>query len=160
MSRLVPGQMPLSRFGARKTELRVQFAALPWRRDAKGRVRILLVTSRNTGRWIVPKGWPTDGVTPARSAAREAWEEAGVEGRASDLCLGLYSYAKDMEGTRSDLPVAVALFPLEVTSLAERWPEASERRRAWSRRRKAAARVDEVELAAIIRAFDPDALGL
>ena len=152
MSLLRTVQLPINAPG-RKTEMRTQFAALPWRlRD--GKPQIMLVTSRRTGRWIVPKGWPIDGLTPAASAAREAFEEAGIEGRPDDFCLGLYSYSKDMDGNRV-LPVAVAVFPLEVKRVASAFPEKGERHAKWMSRKKAAARVSEPELAAIIKGFDP-----
>ncbi|PRY94440.1 8-oxo-dGTP pyrophosphatase MutT (NUDIX family) [Hasllibacter halocynthiae] len=155
MSLLRTRQFPINAPG-RKSDMRTQFAALPWRvRD--GKVQVLLVTSRGTGRWIVPKGWPMDGRTPAEAAAAEAWEEAGVEGRADDFCLGLYTYIKDMPST-PDLPVAVALFPLEVRRTRRDFPEAGERKPRWFSRKKAAGKVAEPELAAIIRGFDPRAL--
>lgn len=155
MSLLRTHQFPISAPG-RKSEMRTQFAALPWRvRD--GKLQIMLVTSRGTGRWIVPKGWPIDGLTPAGAAAAEAWEEAGIKGRADDFCLGLYTYTKDMDAA-PDLPVAVAVFPLEVRRTSRDFPEAAERKTRWLPRKKAAARVAEPELAAIIREFDPRAL--
>ena len=146
-------QLPLSMGGARKGEVRMQLAALPWR-VRRGRPQVLLITSRTTRRWIVPKGWPMDGRTPAQAAAAEAWEEAGARGRASDICVGIYGYTKGMEDD-PDLPVMVALYPFEVTSLSTGWPEAGQRRRKWMTRRKAAARVEEPELAALIESFDP-----
>ena len=152
MSLLRTVQLPISAPGG-KADVRTQFAALPWRlRD--GKPQVMLVTSRGTGRWVVPKGWPVDGKTPAESAAQEAFEEAGIEGRGDDFCLGLYSYAKDMDGSRT-LPVAVAVFPLEVKRLRPDFPEKGERRSKWMSRKKAAAKVAEPELAAIIRGFDP-----
>lgn len=146
-------QLPLSFGAARKGEVRMQLAALPWRMRGS-KPQILLITSRTTRRWIVPKGWPMDGRTPSQVAAAEAWEEAGARGRASDICIGIYGYTKGMEDD-PDLPVMVALYPLQVTTLASSWPESRERRRKWLSRRKAAARVDEPELAALIESFDP-----
>ncbi len=146
-------QLPLSMAGARKGEVRMQLAALPWRLR-RGKVQVLLITSRTTRRWIVPKGWPIDGRTPAQAAATEAWEEAGARGTASPICIGIYSYTKGME-VDPDLPVMVAVYPFEVRALAAGWPEAGQRRRKWLSRRKAAGRVDEPELAALIETFDP-----
>jgi len=88
-------QLPISLHGARKGEVRSQFAALCYR-IKRGKVQVLLVTSRGSKRWIVPKGWPMEGKTPAASAKQEAWEEAGVYGRSVGSCLGVYSYAKDV----------------------------------------------------------------
>src|SRR5271156_4832943 len=60
---------------------RLQYAALPYRVSARARTEIMLITSRETRRWIIPKGWPQKGRAPHRSAAREAFEEAGVVGK-------------------------------------------------------------------------------
>ena len=70
-------QAPMRLRAARKQDPRTQFAALPYRRR-KGQVQVLLITSLDTDRWILPKGWPMDGCTPAATAAQEAWEEAGI----------------------------------------------------------------------------------
>jgi len=86
-------QLPVSLNGAHKSDVRIQFAALCYR-VKKGKIQILLVTSRGTGRWIVPKGWPMEGKTPAKSALTEAWEEGGVNGKTAGDCVGVYSYAK------------------------------------------------------------------
>lgn len=152
MTHLRATQLPLRAKRAGKRDLRTQFAALCWR-GGRGAVDVLLVTSRRSGRWIPPKGWPVPGMTPAEAAAREAWEEAGAVGRTADVCLGLYTYFKGSLG----LPCAVAVYPLEVRRLERDWPEAAERRRRWMPRGKAAARVDEPELARIIATFDPAA---
>ena len=149
-------QVPLRIAGASKRETRTQFAALPYRRakDRKAGFEVLLVSSRDTGRWIVPKGWPMDGVTPAAAAAQEAWEEAGVRGKVSDQCLGLYSYAKWLDEELS-LPCIVAVFAVEVQRLDDDFPEAGMRKRKWFSPKKAAAKVEEAELQQIIRNFDP-----
>ena len=148
--------MPLLVRPERKTDMRTQFAALCYRIKAD-RPEVLLITSRGTGRWIVPKGWPVPGMTPAASAEREAWEEAGVRGRFHDICLGLYSYIKIVEDG-PDLPCAAMVYPVRVRALAEDYPEKDQRKRKWMRRKKAAAKVDEPELAQIIRRFDPKLL--
>ena len=146
-------QLPLSLRVSSKDDVRSQFAALCWR--VRGdRVQVLLITSRGTGRWITPKGWPEDGMTPAEAAMREAWEEAGVIGRAQDQCLGIYSYDKVIEDKPS-LPCVVMVYPVRVKALAGTYPEASERRRKWFSPRKAAQKVAEPELARILHDFDP-----
>lgn len=157
-------QAPLRIAGAYKRETRTQFAALCYRVSKKkklsgkgGGVEILLVSSRDSGRWIIPKGWPMDGVTPAAAAAQEAWEEAGVRGKVKDACIGLYSYSKWLDEELS-LPCIVAVFPVEVTRLEKAFPEAGQRKRKWLSPKKAAARVGESELRQIIRAFDPSRL--
>ena len=80
---------------AGKRGVRTQFGALCWRKRAD-EVQVLLVTSRRRQRWIIPKGWPQDRATPMKTALAEAWEEAGVEGKANPTCLGIYSYTKDL----------------------------------------------------------------
>ena len=146
-------QLPISTHGAPKSELRTQFAALCYR-IKRGKVQVLLVTSRRTKRWIVPKGWPMDGRTPAASALQEAWEEGGVRGRADGPCLGVYSYEKGQLQT-DDLQCLAMLYPVQVKSLAKRFPESGQRRRRWVSRKKAARLVAEPELAQLIKDFDP-----
>lgn len=147
---------PLQLNGLGKRDVRTQFAALPYR-ISRGKPEILLITSRETGRWIIPKGWPEDGLTAPESAAREAWEEAGIEGRISLHCLGIYSYLKALD-SRDRLPIVMAVFPVKVRRLVENFPEKRERKRKWFSRKKAAARVDEPELRHMIRNFDPGLL--
>jgi len=137
---------------AGKTDVRTQFGALCYR-VKNGELQFCLITSRGTGRWIVPKGWPVDGATPTEAAATEAWEEAGLEGRVRSRPLGVYSYYK----SHSDdaLPCVAVIFPLKVKKAHSRWPERKERKRRWVNRRKAAKMVDEPELRQMILRFDP-----
>ncbi len=146
-------QLPISLHGGEKGQARTQFAALCYR-VRRGKVQVLLVTSRKRGRWIVPKGWPMDARTPAEAVAQEAWEEAGVRGSVTGFCLGVYSYVKERE-TEGPLPCLTMLYPLLVVSLAKRYPEREERRRRWVSRKKAAILVAEPELARMILEFDP-----
>jgi 8-oxo-dGTP pyrophosphatase MutT (NUDIX family) len=146
-------QLPISLYGAQKSEVRTQFAALCYRTRAD-KVQILLVTSRGTKRWIVPKGWPMEGKTPAASAVQEAWEEAGVTGRADGNCLGVYSYEKAI-GEGDGLPCLAMLYPVAVKTLAKKFPEVGQRRRRWVSRKKAAQLVAEPELSRLILDFDP-----
>jgi len=132
--------------------MRTQFGALCYRlRD--GKVEVLLITSRGTGRWIIPKGWPMDGETPAGSAAVEAFEEAGVEGKLSDRALGFYAYTKRNRGDH--LPCVVAVFPLKVQRLLKDFPERQQRRRKWFSQKKAASMVSEPDLSRLIKSFNP-----
>ncbi len=146
-------QLPLSLGRAKKADVRTQFAALCYR-IKNDKVQVLLVTSRRTKRWIVPKGWPIDGQTPGDSAAQEAWEEAGVVGRADQRPLGMFSYNKHM-GDDDGLPVAAMVYAVKVKSLSIDYPEAAERKRKWVTRKKAAQMVDSPELSRILRDFDP-----
>jgi len=134
-----------------------QYGAVCYREKTKGRIEVLLVTSRGTGRWIVPKGWPVKGQTPAGSAAVEAFEEAGVEGRAKPVCAGIYVYPKVMDDGL-ERTLRVALFPLRVRKLRRKYPEADQRKRRWFSRKRASEMVDEIALKAILRDFDPAAL--
>lgn len=133
-----------------------QFGALCWRRR-EGKVQVLLITSRGRGRWIIPKGWPIDGETPANAAATEAWEEAGARGKVSNDCLGIYSYDKVDAYRREALSCVVAVFPLKVKSLKESYPEHGQRKRRWVSAKKAAKLVEEKELARLILSFTPKA---
>lgn len=128
-----------------------QVAALCWRARA-GAVQVLMVTSRGTGRWIVPKGWHIDGQDAASSALTEAWEEAGVRGVIMPEPVGIFSYVKLMEDG-SGQPIMTTLFAVRVRTLVKTWPEMSERRRRWMSPRKAATRVAEPELAALLLGF-------
>lgn len=138
-----------------KTDLRTQFAALCYRIKAE-KVQICLITSRRSGRWIVPKGWPMNGETPTDAAATEAFEEAGVKGKIHSRPAGVFSYYKVR--SEDELPCIAIVYPLRVKKVLSNWPEKKERQRKWLSRKKAAALVDDPELAAIILGFDPDSL--
>ncbi|RJE87893.1 NUDIX hydrolase [Paracoccus onubensis] len=112
--------------------------------------KVLLITSRGTGRWVIPKGWPMAGRSLAGAAAREAWEEAGVEGQVSDAELGRYRYDKAQESGFS-VPVDVAVYALKVTALQDAFPEAAERERQWFTPIEAEAAVAEPGLKTILR---------
>jgi 8-oxo-dGTP pyrophosphatase MutT (NUDIX family) len=136
-----------------------QYGALCWRRGDEG-IQVLLVTSRETGRWIIPKGWPIAGLPPEATAAREAWEEAGVRGVPSPRPLGVYAYDKVIDRAcvppRSQ-PCVVAVYTVETTVKVRDFPESDERRSKWMSRKKAARKVAEAELSALIAGFDPAA---
>ena len=132
---------------------RLQVAALPWRRGPDG-VEILLITSRETRRWVTPKGGRMTGKTDAEAAAQEALEEAGVEGVVGDRPLGTFRYLKVLK-RRASRWCVVALYDLEVTAEHAEWQEQAERERVWLPRDTAAARVDEPDLQALIAAFEP-----
>jgi 8-oxo-dGTP pyrophosphatase MutT (NUDIX family) len=148
-------QLPINVVGSRKSDVRSQFAALCYR-VKNGKIQVLIITSRGTKRWIVPKGWPMDGKTPGQCALQEAWEEAGTVGKAKDVCLGLFSYRKILDdGDDDGLPCVAMVYPVKVKKLETKYPEAGQRKRKWVSRKKAAQLVSEPELARIIRDFDP-----
>lgn len=133
-----------------------QIAALPWR-QAQG-FEILLITSRETRRWVIPKGWPMPGKSAAESAAQEAYEEAGVRGEMTAQAMGRYSYRKRQRGGGKKR-FRVDVFAMEVTEALDQWPEAHERARQWFSPAEALTLVEEPELAVLIRAFAGDQLG-
>ncbi len=137
-----------------KTDLRTQFAALCYRiKDDK--IQFCVITSRRTGRWIIPKGWPMDGETPMDAAATEAYEEAGLRGKISPRPVGVYSYYKTRTN-EDELPCIAVVYPLKVKRELTKWPEKKQRQRKWLSRKKAAQIVDEPELREIILQFKPD----
>jgi 8-oxo-dGTP pyrophosphatase MutT (NUDIX family) len=129
---------------------RLQVAALCYRQGVNHK-EVLLITSRGTGRWIIPKGWPIDGKDAPGAALQEAWEEAGVKaGRITDDAVGIYCYEKELS---TGLPVAVEtlVFAVEVSRLESDYPEVAERRRKWVSPAVAADMVQEPELQQILR---------
>jgi len=133
---------------------RRQVAALPWRRSADGAVEILLITSRETRRWVTPKGGRMSGKTDAQAAAQEALEEAGIEGAVTDRPLGSFRYLKVLK-RRASRWCTVDLYGLEVAVEHADWQEREERERVWVGRDKAARMVDEPDLQALIADFEP-----
>ena len=129
-----------------------QYGVLPYRVDEAGALEILLITSRERRRWVVPKGNPIPFMLNYESAAREAFEEAGVEGRIATLPIGTYRYEKRRRGGGT-APALVNLYPLLVSRQAGDWPERGERQRRWFSPAEAAASVEEPELSVIILSF-------
>ena len=132
-----------------------QVAALPYRIFPEGSPSapfVLLVTSRQTGRWVVPKGNLMVGKAAHEAAAIEAEEEAGVIGIISPLSIGQFRYQKLLAGGGSVI-AEVELFPLAVTNVRKKWIEMDQRKRRWFAIGEAAAAVDEVELGELINLF-------
>jgi 8-oxo-dGTP pyrophosphatase MutT (NUDIX family) len=135
-----------------KDRVGTQFAALPFRINADGTCQVMLVTSRGTHRWIVPKGWPIKGLTPFEAAAREAYEEAGLFGQiVNEHPFGSYHYDKALP----ERPVRceVSVFLLRVSRQAEIWPEKTQRETRWFDPTEAAGLVDEPGLTDLMRRF-------
>jgi 8-oxo-dGTP pyrophosphatase MutT (NUDIX family) len=126
-----------------------QLGAVCWRL-LQGEVQILLITSRDTGRWVIPKGWPMAGKSMAEAAAIEAWEEAGVEGRVHDVVLGQFTYDK-LVAAKPSIPCLVTVFGLQVAQLKRRFPERKQRRRKWFSLDQAQLLVAEPGLGALLR---------
>jgi 8-oxo-dGTP pyrophosphatase MutT (NUDIX family) len=127
-----------------------QIAALPIRWDKKSKLRVLMVTSRDTGRWVMPKGWLMDGKKPWHAAEIEALEEAGAIGFISKEPLGVYHYLKRVSDN-PDKPCRVTVYPMNVERLKSRWKERHERKRRWFSPAKAARLVEEKELSCLLR---------
>jgi 8-oxo-dGTP pyrophosphatase MutT (NUDIX family) len=129
---------------------RQQFAALPFR--TKRVLEIMLVSSRETRRWILPKGWPIKGMKPHAVAALEALEEAGLLGKIGKRPIGSYHYIKRMPNGAA-LICDVEVFPLRVEKQRKNWPEREQRTTGWFEAREAASLVDEPELRDLILSF-------
>ena len=128
---------------------RRQVAALPLRLAKDGALEVLLVTSRDTGRWIIPKGWTSKRIKDCKAAAREAREEAGVKGkilRVRYRHLSIYQTGTRQWRSRR----GEGLFSLKVSKRCKRWPEKRERRRAWFDLEAAASKVSDPELSTLI----------
>jgi 8-oxo-dGTP pyrophosphatase MutT (NUDIX family) len=133
---------------ARKGHRIRQVGALPYRRLEDGALVFLLVTSRETGRFIIPKGWPMKKRSNARAAAIEAREEAGVVGRTGPH-VGSFGYWKRLK--KVFVPVTVEVYAIEVTAERQDWKERRSRRRAWLTAEQAARLVDEPELVSLLK---------
>jgi 8-oxo-dGTP pyrophosphatase MutT (NUDIX family) len=125
-----------------------QIAALPIRLTADGTVQVLLITSRETRRWIIPKGWPMKGLKDHKAAAKEAEEEAGVVGRILKEPIGTFTYWK-RRSAHFEL-CQVKVFLLRVEGQLPTWREKDQRQLQWFSLREAAERVEEPGLGELI----------
>jgi 8-oxo-dGTP pyrophosphatase MutT (NUDIX family) len=129
---------------------RIQYAALPYRISSAFGTEVLLVTSRETKRWIIPKGWPKKRKDPWESAAREAAEEAGVVGKIGREPIGQYLYRKRLRSGKG-VVCEVHVFPLKVKRQQKSWREQGQRECAWFPLAEAAKAVGEPVLRTVIR---------
>jgi 8-oxo-dGTP pyrophosphatase MutT (NUDIX family) len=128
-----------------------QYAAICYRlRPGEQDVEVLLITSRESGRWVIPKGWPMDKKLPHQVAEREAWEEAGVKGKARKKSFGYYTYLKSLV-TGETVPSVVQVHLLEVGGMSAEFPEHGQRRLQWFSPNEAAVLVREPELKGLLR---------
>ncbi|MCO4843375.1 MAG: NUDIX hydrolase [Yoonia sp.] len=155
MPKLPQKPVPLKLRSGGKTDVRAQLAALCYRYKGE-KLQVCLVTTRGTGRWILPRGWPTHKYTPADGAAIEAFEEAGLTGTAHPNSIGAYSYDKPLGDDVT--PVMVMVYAIHVTQEAKNWPEKGQRKREWMSTKKAALKIDELGLRQIVAQFDPKRL--
>ncbi|NES99180.1 MAG: NUDIX hydrolase [Sphaerospermopsis sp. SIO1G2] len=121
-----------------------QSGVIPYRIQ-DGKIQVLLISTRKSQRWVIPKGGICKGMTPPDSAAKEAWEEAGVIGQVKTEKIGAYKYRKQGNVYR------VNLFWLPVEKVLEDWPEAGERSRIWLDIHHAAMIVQENSLKKILQ---------
>jgi len=134
-----------------------QVAALPLKLDSDGDARVLLLTSRKTRRWVIPKGWPMKGCKDCQAAAREALEEAGLVGRPSKKPIGSYSYFKRRDTHFDTCKVDVYL--LKVDRQLESWREKDQRDFRWCTLREAASLVQEPGLVSLLHSLDQTGIG-
>jgi 8-oxo-dGTP pyrophosphatase MutT (NUDIX family) len=133
--------------------VRQQSAALCYR-VAQGRPEVLLITTRKSRRWIIPKGWLIDGLSPSETACQEAWEEAGIRGLCDSHAIGRFHYQKN-RSKKGPVLCAVDVYPLLVQSVSSRFPECRQRNRKWFSPKKAAQMVKSRELAILLRKLEP-----
>jgi 8-oxo-dGTP pyrophosphatase MutT (NUDIX family) len=132
----------------RETHIVRQAGVIPFRRRPDG-LRVLLITSRDTGRWVIPKGHVEEGQTAAAAAAVEAYEEAGLVGVLSDFPLGFYTYGK-RQSPGVALPATVEVYSFEVAAQMKKWPERKQRRLEWMDVATAAGLVHEPGLSVLM----------
>ncbi|AVA23682.1 MULTISPECIES: NUDIX hydrolase [unclassified Rhizobium] len=130
-------------------EMAEQFGAICSRLGAGGTIEVLLITTRETHRWTIPKGWPIKGLKPNEVAEREAWEEAGVKGKAEKKPFGYYTYLKIFDSENAT-PSMVEVHLLRVQKLCAKFPERKERTTEWFSPLEAAKRVQEPELKGLL----------
>ncbi len=133
--------------------VRVQYAALPYRFNEVDGLEILLITTRRTKHWIIPKGWAAKGVKPPESAAREAYEEAGVRGKIGKKSVGVFTYKKLLDEEGITVPCEVKVFPLLVKRQSKLYPEIEQRLTRWLEPERAISLVKEMELKALLLVF-------
>jgi 8-oxo-dGTP pyrophosphatase MutT (NUDIX family) len=122
-----------------------QFAAICHRDRPDGTTEVLLITTRETGRWTVPKGWDIKGLKPHEVAERESWEEAGVVGKAKKKPFGRFTYVKTLKSGRK-VASFVQVHLVHVETVEESFPELGQRERVWVTPTEAASMVPEPEL--------------
>ena len=130
-----------------------QYAALPYI-VFRDHVEVLLITTRRSGRWIIPKGWPETDLLPHRLASLEAFEEAGLKGQIGKKSIGSFSYVKTLDDA-SQVICDVEVFPLEVSAQYLDWPEKGQRELNWLKPKQAAALIEEENLVKLILDLSP-----
>lgn len=131
-----------------------QYAAICYRwLPGSGEVEVLLISTRGSGRWVIPKGWAMPNKLPHQVAEREAWEEAGVKGKAKKKAYGYYTYLKALD-TGEKVPSVVQVHLLEVTEASAEFPERGQRNSIWLSPYDAALLIREPELRTLLTGVD------
>ncbi|WP_152094093.1 NUDIX hydrolase [Rhizobium dioscoreae] len=133
-------------------EMAEQYGALCFRHRDDNSREVLLITTRETKRWMIPKGWPIKGLDGGQVARREAWEEAGVKGKVKKGIFGYFTYLK-MLADRQTIPSVVEVHLLEVRKQCGKFPESGQRTIEWMVPEEAARRVREPELKGLLMRF-------
>ncbi len=144
---------PIAKSKSNSIVCEIQYAALPYRLTDAGGVEILLVTSRSGRRWILPKGSPVDGLTPADAAAREAFEAAGVRGTVREAPIGHFTYDRRIDEDGRTVVCEVAVFPLDVVRQHQIWPAVWQRETRWLAPRDATLLLGDAGLRLLLHAF-------
>jgi len=130
----------------------LQVGALVYRYE-EGDLRFLLITSRGTGRWIIPKGWPMPGRSLAKAALREAYEEAGIRGTLDRTSCGCYDYEKHDMAVGTNNRFTVEVYGVAYTQQKKKWPEQAERSFLWVSKEEAIKKLREKGLKKILKNF-------
>jgi 8-oxo-dGTP pyrophosphatase MutT (NUDIX family) len=136
----------------RASPMTVQYGALPYRFNEARALEVLLITTKQSKRWIIPKGRPIGGLKPAKCAAREAFEEAGVRGAVGKKPIGAFRFVKTVDDSLS-LLCRVRVYPMKVKRQMRSWPEALHRTQRWFEPAAALAAVNDVGLKTVIGRF-------
>lgn len=131
---------------------RQQYAAICYRAKKRGEFEVLVATSRDTGRWVIPKGWPMENKRAHQVAEQEALEEVGVKGKAEKLPFGFYHYNKGLDNGIK-VPVRVQVHLLRVEDTCKEFKEKGARQIEWVSAEEAANRVNEPELKILLLQF-------
>lgn len=129
-----------------------QLGAICRRAAEDGSTEVLLITTRETRRWSIPKGWTIKGLKPHETAEREAWEEAGVVGKAKKKALGCFSYVKMLKSGRKVASI-VQVHLVDTSGMDSNYPEKGQRDLEWLSPFEAASRVAEPELKQLLRSL-------
>lgn len=142
---------PLSRAG--DLAVRIQYGILPYKLSDKCEFEVLLVRPEVSESWSLPKGWAVKGLGPAKSAAREAYEVAGLRGRLGNKSIGVFSCVELFSAWSGGVPCEVLVFPMLVTDQNSNWSPLAAYKWRWFPLTEALDSVDSIELRGLISLF-------